>query len=810
MSLIEPLPTEKLYYHCDPGQFTFTDTRELPDGEVMLGQERALEAFNFALQVPSEGYNLYAMGIPHGSRVEMVTQLLREHAENGVRPPDWCYVHDFNQPNSPRALSLPAGSGRGFRDDIARLLDDLRSMIPAALDTEEYKTRRQFIEQQLHERQSETIEQLREKARKQNVSLMPTPSGFAFAPIKDGQTLTPEIFKSLSEEEQQTIEETIRALQKELHAALNQFPVWQKEMLEKIRELNNEITFNVTDSLVRTLKEKYAVFVEIIDYLEQFQQDMVEHGAHQLLAAEEESSNPLGEGAVLTRYEVNLFVEQDSSPGAPIVFEDNPVLPNLTGQIEHRSQFGTLQTDLTLIKPGALHYASGGYLVLEVEKLLTKPYSWEALKRALMADQVRIDSIERAIGWMTTTGLEPQPIPLHVKVVLVGDPRLYYLLCQYDPEFQVLFKVVADFDDQVERTTENSYTFARVVAAIIEEEQLLPCTPEGVSRLIEQSSRMVADSEKLTSDRDAIRDLLVEANFNARKLGADTIGGEAVIEARKNRVRRNDRIRERIHEQILRDTLLIDSSGQQIGQINGLAVYSMGQYAFGKPSRITARVRAGRGGVIDIERKVELGGPTHSKGVLILSSFLATRYRPDKPLSLSASLVFEQSYGGVDGDSASSTELYALLSALAEVPINQSLAVTGSVNQFGQVQAIGGVNEKIEGFFDICNARGLTGKQGVLIPVSNVKHLMLRDDVVSACAAGRFAVYPITTIDEGIELLTGVSAGAADDNGAFPSDSINGRVANRLELFAQSQREDQQKEEQEETASEGNSGREES
>ncbi|RLA15794.1 MAG: ATP-dependent protease, partial [Gammaproteobacteria bacterium] len=613
MGTVKPLSINSLYTRCDPQQFLFADTSELQDGDVLLGQQRAVEAFEFALQVDSEGYNIYAMGIPQASRVNLVSNLLENHASEGLRPPDWCYIYNFDHPSRPSALSLPAGHGREFQQDITQLLDDLRTMIPATFDSEEYKSRRQFVEQQIHERQNDAIENLREKAREQGVTLMPTPSGFAFAPIKNDETVTPEIFKSLPDDEKQQIETTIKNLQKELHQALSKFPAWQKESMEKIRELNNEVILNITESLVSALQEKYQVFIEVVEYLEKFEQDIARQGARALMETEEE--DPQSSDHKLSRYKVNLLVEQTNDIGVPIVFEDNPVLTNLVGQVEHQSQMGTLHTDLTLIKPGALHYANGGYLVLEIEKLLTKPFSWEGLKRSLSAREIRIDPLERAIGWMSTAGLEPEPIPLNIKVVLVGDPRLYYLLTQYDPEFSVFFKVVADFDDQVERTIENNQTFARLIADIAANETLLPCDPTGVGRLIEYSSRIAADAERMSVDRDAIRDLLVEASLNAKTNDQQIITAESVSQAWASRVYRNDRIRERMQEQILRETLLVDTSGEQVGQINGLAVYTLGQFYFGKPTRITARVHVGRAGVLDIERKVELGGPTHSKGI---------------------------------------------------------------------------------------------------------------------------------------------------------------------------------------------------
>jgi lon-related putative ATP-dependent protease len=480
-----------------------------------------------------------------------------------------------------------------------------------------------------------------------------------------------------------------------------------------------------------------------------------------------------------------VLVDHSDTEGAPVVYEDNPTYQNLIGRVEHMARMGALLTDFQLIKPGALHRASGGYLILDARKVLTQPYAWEALKRVLQAGQIRIESVGQMLSLISTVSLEPEPIPLDVKIALFGERMLYYLLWQLDPDFAELFKVEADFETEMDRTDSNQKLYAQLIATLVQKKDLRPFDRSAVVRVIERSARLAGDREKLTMRTRNIIDLLEEADYWAGENGNGTVTDGDVQQAIEAQIHRADRVRERVQEAILRDTFLIDTQGEVVGQINGLSVLQLGNFAFGRPTRITARTRLGKGQVLDIEREVELGGPIHSKGVLILSGFLGGRYTSDRPLSLSASLVFEQSYGGVEGDSASSAELYALLSAIADLPLRQSLAVTGSVNQRGQVQAIGGVNEKIEGFFDVCQARGLTGEQGVLIPASNVKHLMLRQDVVEAVEEGQFHVYPVETVDQGIEILTGVEAGEQDEEGTYPEGSVNDRVAKRLAELAE-------------------------
>jgi lon-related putative ATP-dependent protease len=573
-------------------------------------------------------------------------------------------------------------------------------------------------------------------------------------------------------------------------------PRWEREHRERVREINREITRLAVDHLIEEIRKKHSDLPEVLEWLDAVEEDVVDH-AESFLAAEQtagEAAQPAKAGPMVSRegamrqYTVNVLVSRNSDEGAPVIYEDHPTHGNLLGRIEHRSEFGTLVTDFTLIKAGALHRANGGYLVLDALKLLTQPYAWEGLKRILRAGEVQIESLGQSLSIIDTVSLDPEPVPLDIKIVLVGERMLYYLLCEYDPDFSELFKVQADFEEEMPRDEANVELYARLIGTIARNEKMRPFDAGAVARVIERAARIAGDRDKLTTHMRSIADLLHESNYWAGKSGRQTVAAEDVTQAIEAHIRRSDRLREKVQEVIAEGVVLIDSEGAKAGQINGLSVMQLGGFAFGRPSRITARVSMGRGRVIDIEREVKLGGPLHSKGVLILSGFLADRFGRDKPMALAASLVFEQSYGGVDGDSASSAELYALMSALSGVPIRQGLAVTGSVNQRGEVQAIGGANEKIEGFFDVCKARGLTGNQGVLIPASNTRHLMLREDVVEACRKGEFAIYAMESIDQGLEILTGVSAGEADDQGLYPEESINRLVADRLAQFAEAAR----------------------
>jgi lon-related putative ATP-dependent protease len=810
MASVEPLAPGKLYHPVDPAQLQFETTDKLQDLFEIIGQPRAVEAVRFGMGMEKEGFNIFAHG-PNGTgKRSLVRQFFEERAKNEPVPDDWCYVHNFEHDYRPNAIRLPAGKGALFKRDMDQLIEEIRTTISAAFESDEYRARRQVVEEEINQRQEKALEEMQELASQQSLTLIRTPGGLVFAPVREGEVMQPEEFQKLSPEDRERLEKSVGELQEQLQKVLQQVPVWQREVRQRVKELNREITNYAVGSLMAELRQKYAEFEEIIAYLDAIQKDVVENSSNFLPQEEPVADGAGGPLAALMgrqrpeqpptrRYQVNLLVDHLGQHGAPVIYEDNPTYQNLIGRVEHMAQMGALVTDFTLIKPGALHLANGGYLILDVHKVLQQPYTWEALKRALLSRQVTIESIGQMLSLITTVSLEPEPIPLDVKVALIGDRWLYYLLSQMEPDFHELFKVQADFDEIMPRTNENQDLYARVIATLVRREQLRPFDRGAVARVIEHSSRLVGDAEKLSIQIREITDLLSEADYWASQNGNQAVSAGDVQRAIDARVYRSDRLRERFQESILRETVLIETQGSRVGQVNGLSVIQLGDFTFGSPSRITARVRMGKGDVINIEREVNMSGPIHSKGVLILSSFLGAQYATDQPLSLSASLVFEQSYSGVEGDSASSAELYALLSAISEVPIHQSLAVTGSVDQHGQVQAIGGVNEKIEGFFDICNARGLTGEQGVLIPESNVKNLMLRQEVVDAVAEGKFQIYSVTSIDQGIEILTGMPAGEPDPEGDYPEDSVNGRVHARLSELARKRAELDKKPGEEET-----------
>ncbi|HVB33987.1 MAG TPA: AAA family ATPase [Patescibacteria group bacterium] len=788
MAKSEPLPAEKLYRPCDPQQFSFETTTELEDMTEAIGQGRAVEAVRFGIGIQQRGYNLFSLGPEGMGKQTMVRRFLEQKAATEPTPPDWCYVNNFDDPQKPRALRLPVGTGSQFRQDVQQLVEELRASIPAAFETEEYRARRQVIEQEVKDKQQEAFEQLHGEAEKRGIAVAHTPTGLVMAPLRQGEVMSPDQFQKLPEEERKQIEAEMTWVKDRLRTVMRDMPLWEKTGRDKLKELNREVTMFAVGHLIDAVRKKYVPLPPATGYLDAMQQDVIANVDEFLTPPEglppAWMGMPQPEGKrgspFLRRYQVNLLVGRGANHGAPVIFEDDPTFPNLVGKVEYMAQLGALSTDFNLIRGGSLHQANGGYLILDALKVLQRPYAWEGLKRALGSSTIRIESLAQMLGTVSAISLEPEPIPLDVKVVLLGERQLYYLLCQYDPDFNEYFKVAVDFEERMERTPENTRLYARLIATLAREEKLAALDRGAVARVIEHSARSVRDAERLSAHRRALLDLLREADFWAKQAASDVIQAAHVENAIEARIRRADRLRERIQEEIRRGTILIDTQGEKTGQVNGLSVMEVGRFAFGQPSRITARVRLGKGEVIDIEREVELSGPIHSKGVLILSGFLGARYALDRPLSLSASLVFEQSYGMVEGDSASSAELYALLSALAGAPIRQSFAVTGSVNQHGEVQAIGGVNEKIEGFFDVCNSRGLTGDQGVLIPASNVKNLMLRRDVVEAVRAGKFHVYAVETIDQGIEILTGIPSGDRDSAGNFPAGSVNQRVETRL------------------------------
>lgn len=789
----EALPPQRLYRVCDCQDFNFKTTEDLEPLTEVPGQERALEAIRFAADIPHSDYHLYLLGGHGTGRHRSVLALFHEAAEGRQTPEDWVYVHNFNVPHQPRAIALPPGRGPAFAEEMRSFIEDLTQSIPAAFERDENRAQIQAIDERYQKQQEAVFAQLDKEAKTQGFALLRTQQGLAFAPYVDGE-VNPKAYEGAKPEEAERLQEILSGLQSKLKEILQEFPRMERARRQEQTELQRDI---VADAVREPLAAVRAVVVDVpeaVAHLNKVRKDIKANfqtlfggnqpAGQQPAPQSQPRSEPLGTVTGLRRYEVNVLVQHRTESGAPVVQEDNPTLANLTGRAEHVAQMGTLVTDFSLIKAGALHLANGGFLVLDAQKLFSQPFAWEALKRSLKAEQISIENPAQTAGLVSTVSLAPQPIPLKVRVAIVGNPRLFYMAQQLDPDFAAMFKVAADFSDTMKRSIESDELFARLITAMVNEAKLLPFDVDGVARLIEAASRRAADSQKLALDLQHLYDLVREADFFARRDGKKLVSRAQVQEAISARIRRQDRIREASHEQITRDIMLIDSEGEAVGQVNGLSVLQMGRFSFGKPTRITCNVRPGSGRIIDIEREVKLGGPLHSKGVLILQGFLAGHFLPKAKLSLAASLVFEQSYGGVDGDSASSTELYALLSALSELPLRQDLAITGSVNQKGEVQAIGGVNEKIEGFFDICKARGLTGKQGVMIPEANVVHLMLRDDVVAAAANAEFHIYPIATIAQGIELLTGVAAGQRDESGDYPDETVFGKVEARLKSFA--------------------------
>jgi len=777
---------------CDPSALGFTDTRELEPLSETLGQQRAVQAIGLGLDLIQPGFNLYVLGPQGSGRRYTVLRHLESAAAAQPAPADWAYVYDFDHERTPRALRLPAGRGSELARDMEGLVEELETALATTFEGEDYQTRRQALDQELKEREEKAFGELSEQADEQGLMMIRTPLGVAFAPGKRGDVLSPEQFEALPAEEKKRLETAVGELKAALEKVIRQGPRLQRERRNRLQELDREVARFAVGAHLEELRERYRDLPDVVGYLDQVQQDVVRH-AHDFVAGDASRGGEAAAGVgsallSLRRYQVNLLVDHAGATTAPIVEEDHPTFQNLCGRIEHLAQFGTLLTDFTLIKPGALHRANGGYLVLDALSLLRQPFAWDALKRALKSAQLRVEPLAQMLSLASTISLDPAPIPLAVKVVLIGDRALYYLLAAYDPDFLELFKIAADFDDRTEWTAEHQQLYARLVAALVRRSDLAPLDAPAVARVIEQAARDAGDAGRLGLHTAWLEDLLCEVDLWRRRSGrtvASAVDVESAVTAQEHRA---DRLRERLREETLRGTLCIDTTGSAVGQVNGLSVLELGGFRFGHPVRISARARLGGGEVVDIEREVELSGPIHSKGVLILSGFLGERYSAEWPLSVAASLVFEQSYGGVEGDSASLAELCALLSAIGNLPLRQSVALTGAVDQHGRVLAVGGVNEKVEGFFDLCAARGLDGGQGVLVPAANVQHLMLRSDVVDAVAAGRFHLWSADHVDQALELLAGMPAGVRGEDGIYPQGSCNAAVEMRLAAFAEVRR----------------------
>lgn len=793
--MVERLTPDQVRRVCDPQSLGCESTRDLPPTGGLIGQPRAVAALRFGLGMTDSHYHIFAAGLPGTGRVTAIRSFLEELARTRPTPDDWCYVFNFAQPDRPQALRLPAGRGRALVADMRRLLEAVQRQLPRVFESDAYTQRRDQILNELQRRRGEMLAALEQRARAEGFALQAMPGGLLLIPLLHGQPLSDEALAALPPEIRRRIDQRRQHLEEEVRVVLKELRNLERRAHERLHELDRQAVLSVVGDLIEDLVERYRDLPAVVRYLEAVREDLLQTWPQLRLPAEEPAMAPLGlhfwqRERVLRRYQVNLIVDNAEVQGAPVVMEIHPSYANLIGYVEREVVLGVPVTDFTLIRAGALHRANGGYLVLTAEDVLRQPGAWDGLKRTLRTNQITIEEVPDLFGLIgiVPRGLRPEPIPLEAKIILVGAPLTFYLLYWLDPDFRELFKVRADFALTMDRTPENERAYAQFAAMLCQKENLLPFDCTALAALVEHGSRLAEDQRKLSTHFGALADVMREADYWARQERVATVSRIHVRRALEEKIYRSNLIEERIQELIARGIILVDVSGAVVGQVNGLAVSTLADLTFGRPTRITATIGAGREGVIDIEREVRLGGPIHSKGVLILGGFLVDRFAQDKPLTLHARLVFEQSYEEVEGDSASSAELYALLSRLADVPIRQGLAVTGSVNQRGEVQAIGGVNEKIEGFFAACKAKGLTGDQGVIIPASNVDNLMLNEEVVDAVAQGRFHIYPVRTIEEGISLLTGLPAGRRLPDGTFEPETIFWRVDRRLRELARSLR----------------------
>lgn len=793
MTTLAPLAPEQLRRTIDPTTLGIETTAELAPLDSIIGQQRAISALQFGLGMREAGFNIYVAGEPGIGKMTAVRAFLEAVAGQQPSPCAWCYVNNFTDPSQPIALGLPMARAHAFQHDIGRFIAQMRADIPKAFESEHYVNQRDELGRQVDQRRGELLNDLRARAREYGVAVQMTPYGVMTLPLLNGEPVSEQVFETLTPAQKDELKQHNDAFQDHVRAMMKQSRVIEREAQEQLIALDKQVAKYVVDGSIDDLSETYADLSEVTAYVGAMQADILDNielfRAPPRPTEDGSTPPPWVRDLPFRKYAVNVLnglMDDAGRMGAPVVIEANASYPNLFGRIEKESQFGALYTDFTMIKGGALHRANGGYLVLSIEDVLRNPFTWDSLKRALRSRELRIEDPNEQLGFLSTRTLKPQALPLQIKIVLIGRPAVYDLLCAYDEDFAELFKVKADFDTQMPGNATNTQHFLQFVHTLCHAEDLRHVDSAAAASLLEYAARLTEDQDKLSTYFGTLADVVREANYWANQAQAAYISTAHVQKALEQRLYRANLVQERLQEMITRGQLLIDVTHETIGQVNGLSVLSLGDFAFGKPSRISASVEPGRAGIVDIEREVALGGPIHSKGVLILSGYLAHRYGLDKPIALVARLVFEQSYSGVEGDSASSAELYALLSVLAGLPIRQSLAVTGSVNQHGEVQAIGGVNEKVEGFFDVCRSSpgGLTRTQGVLIPASNTQNLMLREDVVAAVKAGQFSIWAVRTIDEGIEILTGTPAGERETNGTFPAGSVNARVDVRLQTLA--------------------------
>lgn len=777
---------------CSPTAFKFTSTEEVKPLKGIIGQERAISAISLGLDIESEGYNIYLAGPTGIGKTTLARKMLMEKAAEKSAPADWCYVYNFERPDKPKVLQMPPGKGKLLKQDMAACINEAISTLTNSLTSEEYLTQKSTLLNEFSTKASRIYLELEQEARSHGFTITQSQQGFVPVPINNnGEAMGQDEYLGLSEAERSEMMLKSTIVQEKLQESIRKYRNMEASIREKVKALEQQTANQVVGPIFQALRNNYAEYAAVTEYLNKVENDFLEH--YELFIQQEENNTliffrNIDKRSFQRRYQINLLVDNSNSKHAPVIFENDHSFANLFGQIEYEGEFGVLATDFTKIKAGTIHRANGGYLVLQVHELLKNSFVWDNLKRILKNNEISVENISRIIGFTNTETLHPEPIPLKLKIILIGEPIYYYLLHQHDQDFTKLFKIRADFESEMPRSRKHINDYSRLIHSVCERKNLRHFSPEAVAALIDFGSRLTEDQQKLSISFNKLMDLINESNCLAGYDGSDIVQEAHVKQALKQKIYRNSMIEDKLHEAIKRNTIIINIDGMRIGEINGLAVYEIGEYRFARPVRITAKTFMGEKGLVNIEREIDMSGSIHSKGILTLGAYLGQQYAQDKPLTLSASITFEQSYQGIEGDSASSAELYAIISSLAKVPLNQKIAVTGSVNQNGEIQPVGGVNEKIEGFFKVCREKGLDGKQGVIIPRKNVANLMLDEEIVDAVKRKLFNVWAIEHINEGLMILTGMEAGIKNEQGKFPEGTINYLANQQLEEWSIKQR----------------------
>lgn len=790
MNAYPEVSADKLRFICDEQIFDFETTESISPLDVMIGQKRAVKAVEFGLAAKNQGYNIFISGLVGTGKITYAKAAVAKIAPTKPIPGDWCYVNNFINSSQPIALLLPTGMGKVFCKDMEELIEDIKTEVGKIFSSDDYEQSKNNIIKKFQEKRSLLIDSFNDKAEEYGIMPQWSTTGFIGVPMVDGKAINAEEFQQLDKEEKEKLEKKIVTVHEKAMEVVRRMQELERQMREEIRILDGKVGLFAAGSLIEEVKERYLAHAEVVEYLEAIKQDAVKNiNDFKASSGEEEASNPFSflkkntQDSIRDKYKVNLVVDNSELTGAPVVVESNPTFYNLVGRVEYETRMGMMSTDFTMIKAGAVHRANGGYLIMNARDVLTNIGAWEALKRILKTQKLFVENLSEQYGMTAMATLKPKPVPIDVKVILIGNPYLYYLMYNHDEEFSKLFKIHADFDTQVESSKDNIQKMASFISSTVKTKNLKHFDRFAVGKMVEYSCRLAGSQKKLTTRFSEVVKILCEADIWATMDQSPIVKAEHVKQAIEEKNYRSNKYEEHLQEMFADGKLMIDTDGRKVGQLNGLAVMSVGEYMFGKPSRITVTTYMGKSGIINIERETKMSGTSHSKGVLTLSGYMGEKYAQDRPLALAASITFEQLYGGVDGDSASSTELYGLLSSLSGIPIKQYIAMTGSVNQKGEIQPIGGVTEKIEGFFNVCKIRGLTGKQGVMIPHQNVDELALNDEVVEAVRQGKFHIYPAKTIDQGIEILTDVPAGECQADGTYPLGSIHDLVSKRLKEY---------------------------